>query len=377
MHVQPDPIMAQLRLNRLAHLWGRLCLPDFSIEMSFYVGTRSDPRVPVFHLETMNLVLQPSDKLGGGKETPSACLPGGATPEVRFEKDKNTLSSEFEICFDLPAAHRGGKVKYDASSDTPGPTAIVTKAELQGRIIGELQPRAFRYQNFEGTLKIAMPQEYIDSYDLPPFLEFELRVPLLWFYLMPRKELLIQPVFISGPGATPPTGSDFYPLLARANEIWSKCCTQFRSKCPVYVDNQNYRISTQAEATAFKDEVSVDDAIEVFMVERLDPETTWGGGATFSSGTANAKIVTGDNQLPGNDNHLAHELGHVLGLGHPGNAGTLVDSCPGSVMEPSGFFADNPEFQCRFNCRMASNPLLTTLLGPWCLAPQRPDKELF
>ena len=96
MHVQPDPIMAQLRLNRLAHLWGRLCLPDFSFEMSFYVGTRSDPRVPVFHLETMNLVLQPSDKLGGGKETPSACLPGGATPEVRFEKDKNTLSSEFE-----------------------------------------------------------------------------------------------------------------------------------------------------------------------------------------------------------------------------------------------------------------------------------------
>lgn len=55
----------------------------------------------------------------------------------------------------------------------------------------------------------------------------------------------------------------------------------------------------------------------------------------------------------------------------------LIDGCTGSVMEPSGFFADNPEFQCRFNCRTAANPLLTTLPFWSCLMIGRPDDELF
>ena len=75
----------------------------------------------------------------------------------------------------------------------------------------------------------------------------------------------VQPVFIAADGATPPTGEDFYPMLARANEIWAKCCLQFRAKCPIYVDEQDYRVSTTAEATAFKDTANVNDAIEVFV----------------------------------------------------------------------------------------------------------------
>jgi hypothetical protein len=376
MSIADQPIMASLKLNRFARLWGKLCLPRFTLEITFLVGTRSNPDNPLFYLETVNLVMNSSKELGGGKAVSSACLPGETYPDVSFDPDTNKLSSAFEISLDMPGIRDDRKEKSDPATDTPGPTAVRTKAELQGRFVGEITPRAYKSQNFEGELKLWLPKEYVGKLDLKETLDFKIKFPFLWFFLTPRKELLIQPVFIAGSGATPPTGSDFYPLLARANEIWAKCCIQFRAKCPIYVDNQNYRVATQAEAIAFKNGVSVGDAIEVFMVEELDPETLWGGGATFSSGTANAKVVSGDNQLPGNDNHMAHELGHVLGLGHPGNAGTLVDSCPGSVMEPSGFFADNPEFQCQFNCRSASNPLLTTTPGIWCLSGVRADMEL-
>ena len=77
-------------------------------------------------------------------------------------------------------------------------------------------------------------------------------------------------------------------------------------------------MATKNEAIDFKDSTNVSDAVEVFIVEELDPVDLWGGGATLASGTATAKVVSTDNQLPLNQNHMAHELGHVLGLGHPG-----------------------------------------------------------
>ena len=98
----------------------------------------------------------------------------------------------------------------------------------------------------------------------------------------------------------------------------------------------------------------------------------------MGSGTATAKVVSTDNQLPLNQNHMAHELGHVLGLGHPGDStDTLVDGCAGSVLEPSGFFADNPGLQCEANCDNASNPLLRLVPWVWCISVDRPDDQLF
>lgn len=124
---------------------------------------------------------------------------------------------------------------------------------------------------------------------------------------------------------------------------------------PVYVENDDYRILSSAEEANIRAEYNDANAVEVFFVEVSDPVGLHGGGVCFSSGTANAQIITYDTNLPINLYNLAHELGHALGLFHPpGN------STPGSLMEPSGFCADNPALMSGENCDNASNPLLTT-----------------
>jgi hypothetical protein len=202
----------------------------------------------------------------------------------------------------------------------------------------------------------------------------------------PAQILKIQPVFIgTGPGDATATGKAFNTLKNYAISNWSKCgavrCISFVFNDPIYVNKAAYRtLDNSTEASSFMAEVSVADAVEIFVAEKLSSSLTcaWGGGATFSSGTASAKIVTSDEQLnvpcpcpcPSycplgpcscgalNNYHLAHELGHVIGLAHPGDTG-LAPSTAGSIMEPSGMCNDNPAAQSAKNCRNASNPLFT------------------
>ena len=209
-------------------------------------------------------------------------------------------------------------------------------------------------------------------------------------FFAPAELLRIQPVFIGRNSSDPnATGKVFPELIKRAAELWGRCgevrCIQFVVNRPIYLNKPAYRVlETEAEAASLRAEVDVDDAVEVFVVERMDFACWWGGGACFSSGTAAAKVVTCDQQLEipdpcpcpsycpstcppcppcqsGDVNyyHLAHELGHALNLAHPGGAhGSLVAGTAGSNMEPSGFCCDNPDVQSAHNCRSASNPLL-------------------
>jgi hypothetical protein len=212
---------------------------------------------------------------------------------------------------------------------------------------------------------------------------FYFHPPRPWGSLSVFRTLLLQPVFIRNNDQDPsPTGVSFNTLLLNANLIWQKCCIQFHALPPIFVNNSSYRViqiptnpdgtDDDTELHNLLNEVNVDDAIEIFVVERFDPVAKKGGGATWSSGTANAKIITGDNQLPVNQNHLGHELGHVLNLDHPGISNPpLIPGCSNTIMEPSGFFADNPDEQCNDNCVNKSNPL--TRSHWWHLCRYRPD----
>ncbi len=201
--------------------------------------------------------------------------------------------------------------------------------------------------------------------------EFKVVDVVVWpkFYI--KKTVNIQPVFVRytpadgcfGGTTTATTGGSFPTLRDKAIEMWNRCCIGLNFLAPVYISNDDYRILSSAEEAGIKAAYDDPNSIEVYFVEVGDPVGIHGGGVCYSSGTANAKVITYDTNLPINLYNLAHELGHALGLMHPpGNA------TAGSLMEPSGFCADNPARMSKQNCDNAGNPLLVTPTPiPLCL----------
>ena len=383
-------LLRQLRLRRAMYLWAcwrfLIEIGDRNLQVkangdvAFLFGTAEDPDKPIVYLDTMNIVLEADEELFGRGGTPSACLAPGSRPRLEFNTKSHEFEGDFEIMIDFPALRleeSEKELQRQRKTDTPGPLAVPTKAHIRGHFPSALRPVEFGVEMLESELTIAIPPQVeeiigIDELKLP------LDLVLRWIRVEAKRQLTLQPVFLSSAGSTPPTGDDFYPGVSQANVLWGRCCIEFSTRCPIYVDEQDWRVATQTEAISFKNGTSVSDAIEVFIVGELDPVDLWGGGATFGSGTATAKVVSTDNQLPLNQNHMAHELGHVLGLGHPGDSGDgLVDGCVGSVMEPSGFFADNPALQCEGNCHNVSNPLLRFVPYQLCISWDRPNDQLF
>lgn len=214
--------------------------------------------------------------------------------------------------------------------------AVTIKMNPTEKVLGEISQL---YGEFRVIDVIIFPRRYIKRY------------------------INVQPVFVRytpgqgcfGGTTTATTGGSFNTLRDRSIEMWNRCCIGLNFLPPVYVENDDYRILSSAEEANLRAEYNDANAVEVFFVEVSDPVGLHGGGVCFSSGTANAQIITYDTNLPINLYNLAHELGHALGLFHPpGN------STPASLMEPSGFCADNPALMSNENCDNASNPLLTT-----------------
>lgn len=177
------------------------------------------------------------------------------------------------------------------------------------------------------------------------------------------QRLCIQPVRIRSSAADPsPTGAGLAFGMPGANTQWKKADIIFTVRDWMTVTNSALKVATEgAEETQIRATVSVADCIEVFFVQNFSPESLHGGGATWSSGTASAKIISSDgNATFGVDlTHLAHELGHVLNMGHPGNPGSLFDASRNTLMCPSGWHNDNPKRNSQANKTNASNPLLT------------------
>lgn len=187
--------------------------------------------------------------------------------------------------------------------------------------------------------------------------------------------LCIQPVRIrSGAADASPTGAGLAFGMPGANTQWGKADVVFQVRDWMFINNAGLKVATEgAEETTIRGSVDVDDCIEIFFVENFDPENLQGGGATWSSGTANAKIISSDgNATFGVDlTHLAHELGHVLNLCHPLAPCDLAPSSTNTLMCPSGWHNDNPKRNGRDNASNISNPLLVLTLkavspGPDC-----------
>lgn len=175
------------------------------------------------------------------------------------------------------------------------------------------------------------------------------------------KSLCIQPVRVrSSAFDLSPTGAGLAFGMPGAKKEWGKADVVFVVRDFITVTSSALKVLSESESSSLRSLVNADDCIEVFFVQNLSPESMWGGGATWGSGTASAKVISSDgNATFGVDlTHLAHELGHVLNMGHPGAAGSLYNASTGTLMCPSGWHNDNPKRNSTANKNNVANPLL-------------------
>jgi len=294
--------------------------------------------------------------------------------EARFDPGDGSLKARFNLVLHYPLIDE--KMGFRETEKLESVVFVPYTEVMEGSLTTSL-PREFVEgvpAKFEAKAQIqaTIASSVVEAVQA---LQIGLIVPVFVLFRF-TDVLAIQPVFIgSGPCDPSATGKDFDVLMSHAHDMWNRCgtvrCITFTVRPPVYLNEDQYRvIHNSGEGWALGQEHTDPDAVEVFVVEQAP--RSWGGGATWGSGTASAFIVTSDEQLDvpcpppcgygdcGDVNyyHLAHELGHVLNLDHPDGAYGLAPSSADSVMEPSGFCLDNPNAQSAKNCRNASNPLM-------------------
>ena len=195
-----------------------------------------------------------------------------------------------------------------------------------------------------------------------------------------KRQLKIQPVLFPTQSDPPLTGSSRAALETGATVVWNKCCIELIYLDPIVRQvpaNVSIFNVTEAEAEAM---VAIDDnpdAIEVIYVGAFSPELLHGGGRVNKVGRgASGRVIMSDgcaNGLGGCGVKffvLGHEIGHILGLCHPGDncpppvphkagAAGVNEGSVGTVMVPSGATADNSESNSDDNCANACNALMT------------------
>lgn len=311
----------------------------------------------------------------------SGLLSLGLRKCVKLEySEDGKVQMEFEMNLHYPLIDRteGYRPEQQKEPDNFIPFVDTVKGKLKGEFKPRLEdiPEEQLQERVKKPLKIQLKFDVelvAEKYWVKRLIADDI-IAIVIIVVILQNVLNIQPVFIrSSPSDTSPTGWSFDTMMQSAKCIWRKCCVFFNVLKPIYVDKGAYKVlNSLSEAISLLSEVNVDNAVEIFVVDRWDP--IWDGcGASFSSGTANAKIVTCDEQLkvpdpnnPGsylgavNVNHLAHELGHVMSLDHPGVvviSPMTASGTPNTVMEPSGFYADNPHQQSMHNCNNVASPL--------------------
>ena len=188
-----------------------------------------------------------------------------------------------------------------------------------------------------------------------------------------RRRLIVQPVgFRASTTDTNPSGSTATAQLAEAQTVWAKACIDLDIR-PIQI-LESATLKTSGDPTAIRASYTDSDpnVIEVYFVQNSLPGI--GGGSAGAIGVASCKVVIAE---PNNLNPvlLSHELGHVLGLQHPGFAGSNSDR--NTVMVPTGS-ASNPgnDRVTHFMCTNIANPVLQTTTNVCCLSHDTPDHYL-
>jgi hypothetical protein len=178
-----------------------------------------------------------------------------------------------------------------------------------------------------------------------------------------RRRLVVQPVGFRSSATDPtPSGGTAAAQVATAQSVWGKSCIEFQVAATHLITDATLKTSSDLAAIRAAYTDADPGVIEVFFVENSLPGV--GGGSAGAIGVASCKPVIAEPNS-GNPVLLAHELGHVLGLFHPG-AGSNSDA--GTVMAPTGSaMVAGTTFVTHFMCVNIGNPVLQTLATPCCL----------
>ncbi|HEV7668904.1 MAG TPA: hypothetical protein VGS22_10290 [Thermoanaerobaculia bacterium] len=201
---------------------------------------------------------------------------------------------------------------------------------------------------------------YVDELDITlTGLSFELKKapPPTSASLTTRRTLRLQPIFFKSDAEdTNPSGTSWPAQLAGARRLWSNCCIDLETAQPLPLIDPDKKIE-RSSGRLRKGAARVDpNAIEVLFTTG---DIGGGGGHTYSPGSARAVIVISD-LYEANPYLLAHEIGHVLGAGHPGMAGAygVWEPVRNTVMNTPKPGEANIPVNKISNCNRARNPLL-------------------
>jgi hypothetical protein len=398
--VSNTELSAQLEVNgKSVRVSGRMSLN--------LVASGKDLEAGIVRIEGWNLAMfsVPQAAISGlEKVSPEEGFVGFAAnsnkPQaLKYDRRRNMLRGEIEGFIDTSYLSR--QIKKSRNEQRPGSTDFYAtqtqpavlqiglrldkplKAPQQeidfskAMLSGKLQAKTYEFEGHELPEYQIIFKEKVISWEIAQ-----------WFLFETAKQLCVQPVNIgklaklknrwTWPliGLTK-TGSGLAFGQPGAATQWNKADVVFNYREWKTIYKSSYWVTTDAgtEEEELRDEVDDDDCIEVFFVYDFEPEDAHGGGAAWGGGTAGSKIITSDaNQRYGVDfTHLAHELGHVLGLHHPWVASdaNMTTANTGTLMCGSGFNNDNPTINSQENKDNVSNPLLTFTLklrtvGPDC-----------
>lgn len=152
-----------------------------------------------------------------------------------------------------------------------------------------------------------------------------------------QRSVDLQPVVFRSSAADPtPTGGSWSRRFRLSNTIWNKLGVQLTAASAVTITDPVLKSAGSNRAERDSIRAAHDDASKVCVFLTDNDLADAGGGGTVGGGAAGAKIALSDRGT--SNTLLAHELGHVLGLGHPPG-----DADANTIMEASGSnAADNP-----------------------------------
>lgn len=144
-----------------------------------------------------------------------------------------------------------------------------------------------------------------------------------------KRIIPLQPVFLKYGDTDLPTGLGLWESwLADCQKIWGKLGVSLEAVEPVTIKAGKVKWygGSPYEIAVVRSLYSDPEYVEVFFVE--NDMTSMGGAQNLGNGTMNSKIVISTNASSG---HLAHELGHVLGIDHPTGSEDHIMVPTGSV----------------------------------------------